>query len=426
MLDDGRSQNPGNAVAPSFTASSKNLEESMWRLNIKDNQGEQDTNVNPYPDRPDEPNCSYYMRTGQCGYGNNCRFNHPAPVGKGTHYRGRLPEREGQPDCQFFLKTGTCKYGITCKYHHPRDRLVALHVPLNMLGLPMRQEEKSCPYYMRNGSCKFGFACKFHHPEPTMGAVFHDAAPSVYESSGSAMASQSVSPFVGRISSWTQLPQSPYVTTPNLHGLPSFLPVIISPSHNVVPTQPAWNTYAGAVNPGDVPGQDHLPNSNPQMQLSSIPQAVLPERPDQPECQYFLKTGRCKYGPACKYHHPREKIPSSNPGPIGPHMLPLRPLPRITHLGSSCLSFLWFCYEGSGRVHVYRTYGSCKYGAACKFDHPYAWPGYYGYTAYHPPFSTWSPSSLIPFERSSPMNRTSSGTTAPEAFKVADEFQIRG
>lgn len=121
-------------------------------------------------------------------------------------------------------------------------------IPSAIFTLVLFQEEKSCPYYMRNGSCKFGFACKFHHPEPAMGSVFHDAAPSVYGSSGAAMASQSVLPFVGGISSWPPLPQSPYVTTPNLHGLPAFLPMIISPSHNVVAAQPAWSTYAVVAN----------------------------------------------------------------------------------------------------------------------------------------------------------------------------------
>lgn len=33
---------------------------------------------NLLPDRPGEPDCIFYLRTGSCGYGNNCRFNHPA------------------------------------------------------------------------------------------------------------------------------------------------------------------------------------------------------------------------------------------------------------------------------------------------------------------------------------------------------------
>ncbi|KAI7738245.1 hypothetical protein M8C21_009776, partial [Ambrosia artemisiifolia] len=30
-----------------------------------------------YPQRPDEPDCSYYIRTGFCRFGSRCRFNHP-------------------------------------------------------------------------------------------------------------------------------------------------------------------------------------------------------------------------------------------------------------------------------------------------------------------------------------------------------------
>ena len=30
----------------------------------------------------------------------------------------------------------------------------------------------------------------------------------------------------------------------------------------------------------------------------------FPQRPDQPECQYFMRTGDCKFGSSCRYHHP--------------------------------------------------------------------------------------------------------------------------
>lgn len=34
-----------------------------------------------YPQRPDEADCIYYLRTGFCGYGSRCRFNHPRDRG---------------------------------------------------------------------------------------------------------------------------------------------------------------------------------------------------------------------------------------------------------------------------------------------------------------------------------------------------------
>lgn len=40
--------------------------EPMWQLGLES-----------YPERPDEADCIYYLRTGFCGYGSRCRFNHP-------------------------------------------------------------------------------------------------------------------------------------------------------------------------------------------------------------------------------------------------------------------------------------------------------------------------------------------------------------
>ncbi|KAL2244133.1 UNVERIFIED_CONTAM: Zinc finger CCCH domain-containing protein 34, partial [Sesamum indicum] len=44
--------------------------EPMWQLGLES-----------YPERPDEPDCIYYLRTGSCGYGTRCRFNHPRDRG---------------------------------------------------------------------------------------------------------------------------------------------------------------------------------------------------------------------------------------------------------------------------------------------------------------------------------------------------------
>ena len=39
-----------------------------------------------------------------------------------------------------------------------------------------------------------------------------------------------------------------------------------------------------------------------QASESGVP--ILPQRPDEPDCIFFLKNGRCKYGSTCRYHHP--------------------------------------------------------------------------------------------------------------------------
>ncbi|XP_010252579.1 PREDICTED: zinc finger CCCH domain-containing protein 3 [Nelumbo nucifera] len=411
MPDNWQVQN--NAVSTSSNASADNLEDAMRRLKIQphDNQEVVAAHSNPYPDRPGEPDCIYYLRTGLCGYGSNCRFNHPAYAGQAVQYRGELPERVGQPDCQYFLKTGTCKFGATCKYHHPRDRHDADQVLLNVLGLPMRQEEKSCPYYMRTGSCKFGVACKFHHPQPvTLGPALPGTGSAAYGSTGSSVAPPSGVPYVSGLPAWS-LPRAPYISGPRMEGPQAYMPVVLSPSQGIVPAQQGWNTYTSTMSPissSSVLGSNLVYNSKPQAQgesgssgqvhLVSTSVTNFPERPDQPECQYYMKTGSCKFGSTCKYHHPRERIAPLATSTIGPLGLPLRP-------GQAICTF-------------YNLYGICKFGPTCKYDHPLA--GYYNYGMGLPTLSIAAadPTSF-PYQRSSPMTR-SSETSPSKSSRLPD------
>jgi serine/threonine-protein kinase/endoribonuclease IRE1 len=43
--------------------------------------------------------------------------------------------------------------------------------------------------------------------------------------------------------------------------------------------------------------------------------AVFPERPGEPECAFFMKTGRCKFGERCVFHHPKQAAPGG--GAVG-------------------------------------------------------------------------------------------------------------
>ena len=57
-----------------------------------DGDGDGGGGVVSYPDRPGEPDCAFFIRTGTCGYGVNCRFNHPSDLveakEKVSQYRG--------------------------------------------------------------------------------------------------------------------------------------------------------------------------------------------------------------------------------------------------------------------------------------------------------------------------------------------------
>uniref|UniRef100_A0A0D6R411 C3H1-type domain-containing protein n=1 Tax=Araucaria cunninghamii TaxID=56994 RepID=A0A0D6R411_ARACU len=325
--------------------------------------------VESYPERVDEPDCAYYMRTGLCGYGSNCKYNHPPHMKQSNSSKGEFPERVGQPECQYFLKTGTCKFGASCKYHHPRDRNgFGGQVQMNYVGFPMRQGEKECAYYMRTGTCKYGAHCKFDHPQPaTLVPV------SGYASTGSP--TTPASPYPSGLLSWP-LPRGPYVASPRMQGSPAYMPVIFSPSQGML-SMPAWNNYQGPLSPLLSPERHQQPmgsgnayNSTPQtessgsgvqgvvspfVQVGSAPMGqtqreAFPERHGQPECQYYMKTGDCKFGTTCKYHHPKERVPQSPTCMLSPMGLPLRPDQQ------TCT--------------FYARYGICKFGPTCKFDHP--------------------------------------------------------
>jgi len=66
--------------------------------------------------------------------------------------------------CEFFLKTGSCAYGINCKFNHPFDQ--APTIWYNSMGLARRPGEPICQYFTKRYRCAFGHTCKFDHPEP--------------------------------------------------------------------------------------------------------------------------------------------------------------------------------------------------------------------------------------------------------------------
>jgi len=68
----------------------------------------------------------------------------------------------GMLACAYYMKTGSCKYGKECRFDHPPEYFVAR----NSSGMPLRPGEPVCEHFVKNGRCKYGEACKYHHPEP--------------------------------------------------------------------------------------------------------------------------------------------------------------------------------------------------------------------------------------------------------------------
>ncbi|XP_020087181.1 zinc finger CCCH domain-containing protein 5-like isoform X1 [Ananas comosus] len=373
------------------------IEESMWRLGLGGGGGEFQL-----PERPGAPDCAFYIRTGTCGYGERCRYNHPRNrggplVGAGRTAAMEYPERSGQPVCEYYMKTGTCKYGSTCKYDHPRQAAgLAQPVMLNYYGYPLRpvgntllNGEKECSYYMKTGQCKFGSTCKFDHPQPGAPSV-PSPAPAFYSTvQPSSVPSTHQYP---TLASW-QVGRPPMVPAGSyMSG--SYGPMLVSPG--VVPMQ-AWSPYPAPINPVVTPGGQQVVQAGPGYNLSHqvsspmpayassyAPEAsssgpsssyrreqIFPERPGQPECQYYMRTGDCKYGATCKYHHPAGRNVHRNNISLSPLGLPLRP--------------------GAQLCTYYAQHGFCKFGPTCKYDHPI------GSASYHPSASSLSDMPVAPY-----------------------------
>eukprot|EP00984_Skeletonema_dohrnii_P015785 scaffold6887_cov102-Skeletonema_dohrnii-CCMP3373.AAC.1 len=175
------------------------------------------------------------------------------------------PLRPGEQDCRDFLRTGRCKYGESCKYNHPLN--VESGGGLTDGGpLPSRPGEPLCHYFLKHGICKFGQACKFDHP----------SGPHVEKGLGA--------------------------------------------SNNIGGGGGAGGTGNGraAASSGGL-----VYVTDPATGTTSV--QVLPQRPNEPDCIYFLRNGRCKYGSICKFHHPlsgpsqnttiRQPAPNTRPPP---------------------------------------------------------------------------------------------------------------
>ncbi|OWM65467.1 hypothetical protein CDL15_Pgr009057 [Punica granatum] len=298
---------------------------------------------NKFPVRPDAEDCAFYMKTGTCKFGSNCKFNHPIRR-KPQVAKERVKDREeskdktGQVECKYYLTPGGCKYGKACRFSHSKANPVAPApaVELNFLGLPIRPGEKECPFYMRTGTCKFAANCKFNHPDPTSGGD-----PPMEFSNGGSTPLQNASQFPV----W-----SPSGTLNN--ECTPYVPMMYSPTQVVSSPNAEWNFQGQSMHPAPAyimnsptTTESHI-YTNHQQQMAV---EEFPERPGQPECSYFLKTGDCKFKSNCKYHHPKDRVQKSPQVALSDKGLPLRPDQNI--------------------CSYYSRYGICKFGPACKFDH---------------------------------------------------------
>ncbi|KAK1568906.1 hypothetical protein Q3G72_030302 [Acer saccharum] len=351
------------------------------KFNHPARRGFQEKEKGGFAEQPGQIQCKFYQNAGGCKYGGACRFNHsieksdipppelnafglPIQLEKEEEKSKGFVEKTGEIECKYHLSAGGCKYGNTCKFSHSNEkscryvkRSEIAPPKLNFLGLPIRMLEKECPFYMRNGSCKYGLDCRFNHPDP-VAAGGSDSLNST--TAGLSLGGHSSENRDGEsdplqlirtqpaMESWSSKMTSNR-TVPYLDNHPSHAPGMHLNSN--------WTRHEGSIFPNT---KTRLPHSVPavdyQMKTTNVStyhrQEVeeFPERPGQPECDYFMKTGNCKYNSACKFHHPRSRSSKPSVCTLSNSGLPLRPDKKI------CWNF--------------EKYGICKYGPNCLFDHP--------------------------------------------------------
>ncbi|KAL6567594.1 RNA-binding, Nab2-type zinc finger [Orobanche gracilis] len=332
-----------------------------------------------YPQRPGEKDCAYYMQTRTCKFGDSCMFDHPIWVPEGGIPDWKelklvpplpsetLPERPGQADCPYFLKTQRCKFGIRCKFNHPRDKIIppGAFEGGDVSFLPERPSEPPCTFYMKTGNCKFGPTCKFHHPK------------GVQISSGEGNAIDVQNNIFGDAK--TVQPIFAPALLHNSKGLP------VRPGEDDCPfylkTAVNMGPLAATITQTDITALGLGPTIYPQrpgeLECDSVPPSDLrhwaiiflacldvdlfgplnlAHGPKQARL-YYMKTGICKFGFSCKFHHPVDRSKPKAPDAESEEnvKLTLAGLPRR---------------EGAIHCPYYMKTGMCKYAAACKFDHP--------------------------------------------------------
>jgi len=233
------------------------------------------------------------------------------------------------------VKTGQCKFGATCKFHHPVPAGVQIPAPspvapVSPLPVPV--------------------------PSPLYSTMQPPPGPS----------SQQIGVLVARPpllpGSFVQSPYGPVVLSPAMVPISGWGPYQVGQSyifflfqsvcyvHFMKPLTLPFLVQAsgtGAVLPSGTPnvgsaqiygmtqlsssaaaypGPYQLPGSLVGPSSSSQKEQAFPERSNQPDYQYYPKTGEVKVGPSYRYHPPQE-ITSPKPNvTLSPAGLPLRPV----------------------------------------------------------------------------------------------------
>ncbi|KAF3437236.1 hypothetical protein FNV43_RR19989 [Rhamnella rubrinervis] len=284
-----------------------------------------------YPVRPDAEDCSYYLKTGTCKFGSNCKFNHPVRrkpnqgVKEKVKEHEELPERPGQTECKYYLRSG--------------DASMEKHVDITTQG--KNSSTYSSRVQLSGPSNPTGMTFRFNHPDPT--ASGGGDTSSGY-GNGGPVALQGA----------TQSTIPPWSSPRSLNESAPYVPMLLSPIQGVPSQNSEWNGYQAPVYLPErsLPPPPAYVMNNPVTETNVYSHHQpnkqvdeFPERPGQPECTYFVKLGIdqnictyysrygiCKFGPACKFDHSVHPTPTI---PVLGHQHPYGDSATLERAGSA-------------------------------------------------------------------------------------------
>ena len=97
------------AVTEETSLSPSLNQDAMWKMNLRSSETMES---GPYIKRPKKPNCFYYIRTRTCKFGAACRFHPPRDkagiVGRVFLNILGYPLRPNETQCAYYLRIGQC------------------------------------------------------------------------------------------------------------------------------------------------------------------------------------------------------------------------------------------------------------------------------------------------------------------------------
>eukprot|EP00850_Spirogloea_muscicola_P024671 SM001259S26267 [mRNA] locus=s1259:292:2035:+ [translate_table: standard] len=212
-----------------------------------------------------------------------------------------LPERPGQPVCTYYMRTGTCFYGPSCRYHHPPQRR------------PVRSADQPTSRSLRSPSR----ASLQARAKPTPLNTRKDRASQTVSRGQSVCASQAAAESAVRHAVEVQ----PVAATTTLHVGRAWLSSMAGGPHTTVRRLLAqYYMKTGQCKYGPTCRFNHPQEHGLRAAQAPLNPSGLPLRPelcrrsievkgsDEKDCSFYLRTGQCKYGVTCKFNHPQAPI----------------------------------------------------------------------------------------------------------------------